>query len=437
MILYWIICAIFAYLAIKDWQKTTLLWFPIQLLFNDAVCIKYTSPAISQVLAVDIFIISIAFFHKAFKKNEKFIFGSILISYIISFILSDINSNLFFTNLLNNIKYYIVNFIFIFLLQKAIQTNDDIILFIKALIFTVVCIISLAISEVILKDNIVLDYVWNNAPQELIEGKMFYSPPHTHYGGELGIRYGGIRAYSFFHIHIFFGSTCVILSFLFFYLSTHLNDKLKKFEKYFVYLGMSCILGVFLSNSKSPLIGLGIMILAFLSYRKFLNLKTILFAIILIIIIGIYFPSYITNIYAIFDDNLAQEAGGSSKLMRIIQFKTAFELFLQKPLLGYGLNPQFTGSIAEKILGMESSIMQVTITRGLIGLFSYLFLYITAYNKIKPFVEKKLLFFLLLSFFSIEVVTGQQNLALFLGVLVFLYKYEKINYINKNNKPYL
>lgn len=66
MILYWIIFLIISFFAIKDWKRTCIIWMPLHLLFNESVCLKYTSPAISFVFAVDFLL----FFFILCKKKK-------------------------------------------------------------------------------------------------------------------------------------------------------------------------------------------------------------------------------------------------------------------------------------------------------------------------------------------------------------------------------
>lgn len=422
MVAYWLIFAVVVYVAIRNWRRAVLLWFPFQLLFNECVCLKYTSPAVTLVLAVDVAILCIAFYRGAFRQREKFIFAGVTAFYALSYAISESLSGLLLVSGLNDIKYFILNFFFVMLLQKSINTKEDVRLLAKLFIVVVFAIVGLAVSEVVLKDNVVLDYVYYNAPQNLIDGKMYYVPPGESLSGELQIRYGGVRAYSFFHIHIFFGSTCILLAYLYYYFSTRNNLLFKKHTQTFVVCVFLSLLGAFLSNSKTPLVGMLPFLVAMIGDKRFFNAKTLMVCFAVVIIIFMYFPSYLTNIMAIFDDSVAQEGGGSSLAMRMIQFENTFMLFLQSPIWGHGMAPTFSANMKDLILGMESSLMQVPVTRGILGLASYFGLYYTAYRRLKGKVSTKLLSCLIVSIVGMEAVTGQQNLALILGVFVVLYK---------------
>ena len=75
MILYWALFALICFFAIKDWRKSVIIWFPLRLLFNECVCLKYSSPAISLTLAVDILFILLYCFNKDKRiQNNNYYF---------------------------------------------------------------------------------------------------------------------------------------------------------------------------------------------------------------------------------------------------------------------------------------------------------------------------------------------------------------------------
>lgn len=121
-------------------------------------------------------------------------------------------SKVFYTIFWNN---FCILFGIIFVFYKAINSTEDIKLFVKTSAIVIVLIVSLGIYEALFKDNIVLDYVFMNAPLESINGKMWYVPPFLTATGEMTHRYGLTRCYSFFEIHISFGCACAILLFKF------------------------------------------------------------------------------------------------------------------------------------------------------------------------------------------------------------------------------
>ena len=180
MTLYWILFGIILLFALRKWEKTVIVWMPFQLLFNECVCLKYTSPAVSFVLAVDFLLLFIYLVKKKeLRLNQKpFFFREVLIAYLISYSLSMIFSIVSIGDVLTGtIKYFIQNFIILYLFQKAITGFDEIRLFIKAIFIVAILIISLGLFEAMVEDNPILDYVFMNAPFDAVEGKMYYIPP--------------------------------------------------------------------------------------------------------------------------------------------------------------------------------------------------------------------------------------------------------------------
>lgn len=435
MIIYWLIFLLYVLFAYRDYRKAILLWFPFQLLFNECVCLKYTSPAVTLVLAVDVVLIFFSIWKGGMNNRNKFLFSGIMLAYVFSFFLSNILSGNFISVLTNTIKYFITNFLYLIALQYAIKSIKDIKIIILGIILVGFAISLLAIYEVIAHDNPILDYVYYNTPSGLIDGKMYYVPPSASYTGDIQIRYGGVRAYSFFHIHIFFGVTCVILLYVLMYFWYNASSVISKYKiPYLISIGL-LILGTFLSNSKTPLLGLFIVTLSFFKLKQIFNYKVILSLACCIIIVYTYFPNYLINLTALIDDKVAQEGGGSSVALRMMQFNSAFELFLKSPLWGYGIaGPEVSSYVKSQILGLESSWLQVPIQRGLIGLLLYIYLYIFIYNKLKIYMNKKQLYGLIGSFLAMETATGVLPFSLFGGVIIVIYKYMQFNKIIQRYK---
>ena len=257
MTLYWLIFFIISFFAFKNWKGTMVLWLPIQLLFNECVCLKYTSPALTLVLAVDI-VLLFAYYrirHKIKLKQDKFFFKEVFIAYLISYLLSMLFSIVPIREVFTNtIKYFITNFLVLFLFQKALISTKEIHLFYKGTFIVTILMVGLGAYETIAGDNPVLDFVYLNAPLDTIDGKMYYIPPFLNYTGELSQRFGMARAFSFFNIHIAFGCACVLYLYYYAYM---FRQKCIPNIKYFLLAGIILLLiGIFLSNSKTPIVGL-------------------------------------------------------------------------------------------------------------------------------------------------------------------------------------
>lgn len=425
MYLYWLIFCAVSYCAFRNWKTTTIVWMPLQLLFNECVCLRYTSPALTLVLAVDFLLLLVYCFQwkKLYFNYRKFFFKNILIAYLASYLLSMIFSIVSIEEVLTGtIKYFIQNFIILYLFQKALTGFDEIKLFIKATFVVAVLIISLGLFEAIVGDNPILDYVFMNAPIDAIEGKMYYIPPFMQMSGELQQRFGMVRAFSFFNIHIAFGCACVLLLFLYAYLYKH---KIILFKKFYLAIGIGLFLtGVFLCNSKTPMVGLLFFTIGILSFRDISRSYVVFFIATVAFVLLIYFPDYLNNIQALFNSNVAEEGGGSNVAMRTRQFEVGLSLFERSPLVGNGI-----GSIAvfmkggnnADLLGAESSWLKILPERGLVGVIVYLYLYFTMYRKLLPYMSKRPLICFLGGILAMETATGFLNMVIYGSIVIVLY----------------
>lgn len=402
-----------------NFKKTVLIWLPAQMLFNAQVAVKYTSPAISLSLAVDLFLLFYYFLFARNKKRkfnkEKFILTKPMILILVSYIMSLLFGVITTTQGINAIiKYFAANFGVVFLAWKVINTDEDIKFLVKVSGIVCLMITLLALSESILKDNLWLDFVYFNSPQdETTAGRMYYDP------NNIELRYGMVRARSFFGIHIAFGFACL----MYFWLMQVQYVNKFKYIKTLNALILSFLLaaGVFMANAKTGYIGLVIILLGLYPIRKILNLKIIIPLIAVVAVILIYFPEYLNNFVSLFDPTVAEEGGGSTVEGREIQYAVAMDMFSNNPLFGNGpgatnVMKQFGNNSA--ILGAESSFMQILPERGILGLISYLYLYGTLFLGFKKYLPIKLLATFLLAIFVMEFATGLLDMAIWGTVLV-------------------
>ena len=433
MLLYWLIFIIICCSAFKNWKKTVIVWLPLQLLFNECICLKYTSPAVSLTLAIDSLLIFLYFFRNKKRLNmNTFFLNKVFYIYILSYILSMVFSIVPFTDVATNtIKYFIQTFGIVMIFYRALNEVEDIKLFIKTTLIVIISIVSLGVYEIIFKDNIILDYVFMNAPLESIKGKMWYIPPFLSSTGELVQRYGLTRCYSFFSIHIDFGCACVLLFFLYLFL---LNYKYKYMNKSHLILFILLLAaGVLFSNSKTPLVGIAFFLLAFYKIKLFFNLKLLLITGIVSIVIYNYAPGYIDNFVAIFDDNVAYEGGGSTTMMRQRQFEIGLNLFSENPLLGNGI-----GSIAvfmkntlnAELYGSESSWLKILIERGILGCIVYIYLYIIMFRKLKKYLKLKETVCFLMGLIAMETATGFMNFSLYVSIIIVICRCIDLKIVN-------
>ncbi len=427
MILAWIILALVAVFAVINFKKTFIIWMPVQLLFNGQVAIRYESPAMSLVLAVDLMLIVFYFFKIGRKKYDEFnnepfllkpIFIFALISYGLSLLLSPIFSLQGITTM---IKYFATGFILLAIFQKMIATEEDISRFVKATFIVAFLIISLGIFESGFKDNPVLDYVYYNSPHnETTIGRMWYKPPSIN--GGLQTRYGMVRASSFFGIHIQFGVACAFMLFFYIVLLQKSWFVVKKTSLFFI--SILLFSGILIANSKTAYAGVLAFAIGLFSFRQLFNWKLIVPITITIGAFLIWFPQYFLNFSALFDNSSDQAEVGSNLAMRTEQYAVAMKMFMMNPLFGNGLGSigilKTSNYMFSDILGAESAWMKILPERGLVGGAIYIITFFYLFNILKTDIPKRLIAGYLLGLLIMETATGLFEMTIYIPYLIVL-----------------
>lgn len=427
MLLYWFIFFCFLFYAKHDWKKAVIIWIPLRLLFNPCVCLKYTSPAVSLELAIATMFVFLYYIKERNKKvynNKKFFFKTAFIAYFISYILSLMFSIVpFVTVISNTVKYFLEGFIILYLFHKALVNKEDIKLLIKTFNIVIILITILGLYESIIGDNPWLNYVFLNAPLDSVKGKMYYVPPFMTSIGELATRYGMVRTYSFFNIHIAYGCACVLMLYFYLYIFKIQKEYIVKYHFFYLLMLLG---GILMCNSKTPMLGLFFFIISIYNFRDIFTFKVLFVLILVLSIILLYFPSYVNNFYGLFDDNLAQEGGGSSVALRTVQFQIGFQMFEQNPLFGNGVGSitqmMSTSSKFEDLLGAESSWLKILPERGIIGAIVYIILYYSIYKKLKAVIPNKTIILFLGGLMAMETATGFMDFPLFGAIIITIYR---------------
>ena len=430
MLFAWIIFSFYFLFALVNYRKSILAWMPMQLLFNNQIALRYDSPGIALVVGIN-FILILLYFIKSSEldcettnnNKEKFVLKPFMYASVLAYGFSMIFSLLFSTKGISAmIKFFVCDLGVLFLFQKALISDKDIRYFIRCCVIVVLLTVSLGLFESIFEDNPWLDYVYVNSPHnEATHGRMFYVPPFI--GDGVSMRYNMVRAYSFYGIHIAFG-TCS-LYFFFLLSAVFLNkwNRIMNMKVLLIFIALSAI-GVFLANSKTAMVGMVIIVFALFKIKELLNFRILLLFIIVLSGVIIMFPEYLNNYISLVDSDVAEEGGGSTMMMRGQQFLVATDMWLQSPIFGNG-----PGSIEimkkasfsyDDILGAESVWLRILPERGLFGAFVYLFMYLVLYKNFKKYIPRYQLGFYLFALLVLDTVSSTSNMCVAWGVLVAL-----------------
>ncbi|MCD7926867.1 MAG: O-antigen ligase family protein [Bacteroides sp.] len=360
---------------------------------------------------------------KGNTNNTPFFFKTSFVFILLSFSATAFYHTLNIPSLIFGLPMnMIADMVFLVMLQKAIKTLRDIRILFNCIAIISVLMVTLGLYESIMHDNPFLDWVYQSVPFGAIKEfrLMYYIPPWLSASGDLDLRYGVVRVYSFFSIHIAFGVTCTVFLYLclFFLMQKEFIDK----RKILISLIILLTLGVFLSNSKAPLLGLVAFYLSFFTIKRLFNGNTVLLLLLLIVVLLYYFPSYLTNIIALYNSKIASDGGGSDMNLRQSQFAMAFILFAQHPIFGNGVDifNNLSESVTNIIKGAESSWMQIGITRGVLGIIAYIYLYDKSFRKLRKCLGKRRTLGLCIGLGLMETATGQLNLVLIGGVMIVI-----------------
>lgn len=434
MFVYLTVFALVSIGAFLNWKKAVLIWFPLQMCFNECVCLRYTPPAVTLNLAVDSMLLFMYYF-KGCKRSDlnqgvyiyNKAFFAIMLSYGFSMIVSIVP---FGTVLTGTIKYFIEGFIILFLLHKALNTTDDIKTIFRGYLIVTIMMTVLAIFEAVYKVNPWLDFVWLNSDINAIKGKMYYIPSFLKIK-DAGLRFGLTRCYSFFNIHIAYGWASIMMFYLF--LFALLKGKIKFLPKNLLIIALiASLTGILLCNSKTPMVGLPFFLLGLVNAKRVFNMKFFSITIIVVICVLNFLPDYLNNFFALFDSNLAEEGGGSTAQMRVRQYEVGWNMFTQSPLLGNGI-----GSIGymmsqsdeyADLLGSESIWLKILPQRGIVGLVTYLYGFFTIYRILVRNMSKKTAFMLLAGILAMATATPLGNFYIWGAVIMIC---NRLAYLNK------
>lgn len=429
MILYLLIFLALTYCAYRNWHRTVIAWMPIQLLINECVCLKYTSPAVSLVLAVDIMLLAFYYLLKPARlnRNGQYVFHGSFKFYLVSYGMSILFSIVPFTQVLTGtIKYFIETFIIVYLFQLAVRSMDDLRYLLKVGVMVMIPIVALGIYESATHDNPWLDYVWMNVPnKELIEGKMYYVPPFMRWSEEGGLRYGAARCFSTFNIHIAMSCGCVFMMLLYLFAYKYKEYFKLNMRMLFLAIGLA-VVGTMLANSKTGMLGLMLFPLAAIDARELFRIRYIILFGVVIAVVAIYMPNQFLSLQALFDEKLAAEGGGSTVELRDRQFEVGLQMFAQNPIFGNGLGAL---SVMSKqgnwsdILGSESSWLKILPERGILGVFAYLYLYMEMLRKLRRFYPDKFVILFLAGLGMMETATGFMSFPLYGMLVVVFYRF--------------
>ena len=189
------------------------------------------------------------------------------------------------------------------------------------------------------------------------------------------------------------------------------------------------IAGIFCANSKTGMVGLAFLLLGFVKTKYLISPKILVPVLLVVIAVIVYMPDYLNNYISLFDEDVAEEGGGSTIALRENQAKVALKLFYMNPAFGNGMGSieimKQVGSNSD-ILGAESVYLRVLPERGVLGIVVYWLGYLIYFNVLKKYVPVKEAFFFLLSLFVMEAAGGLKDVSWYGAIVLAVRRYYQI-----------
>lgn len=429
MAIFIIISLLFTYFALKKSTEAFIVFCGLKMIALPAMCLKYSSPAISLDVFLNFVFISIFYYKglfKNFKRNfKKFPLHWYYVFAILSLLCSSIFSIIPFTSLITSLIFYLISDFLIpimfFILYNRYQNIIYLYLKWSMIIFSITAIYG--IVEFLIGQNIILDYIINNVPEDQLLGKLYL-------GGErLGLR--RINSLYVSPNNIIYGAFIASLANA--YNLSHHGKKLK-YVTIFTFLALFVVI---LANSRTVLISSLIILFPVFVLSK-QSIKYVTISVLILFIAAPFLLQYIANITSVFASSHSSQAiEGSSFDMRLEQLAASYLLFIKSPIFGNGFQSvnyflSDEGGMAYVLRGAESIWFVLLIERGILGLIAYLSMFAIMAKRYKIFKDSIFLFYVI-GYLVSNTMSSMPGFSMsFLYITTFIL--DKILNNNKNVK---
>lgn len=230
-----------------------------------------------------------------------------------------------------------------------------------------------------------------------------------------------------------YGTVCACFLFLIIYIiyytNIHLNLSITIVSLFLLFSG------IVLSASRSPLLGLAVMLLPFALSKKMFEIKNIILFSMLMIIAYYYAGEFIVKMFlSMINENEAMEASGSGFEMRQTQFELTMMVWSQNPIFGHGHVELELIDRTGMLRGAESLWFQLLIRRGIVGFIGYILFYVFIFmDIIKTQNERMFKLAFWIGWIIINSVTSLPGITDFLAlmILTLMYKFEYLGCIKR------
>lgn len=346
----------------------------------------------------------------------KFAFKIVLISIVISTFFSTVG---FSAAITRAIQIIFNQYVFVYILWKIINTKSDVRNVLKGLFVVFVILVCYGFFEKVTGVNPLMEYEMSlNNSDNIIDWS--YSD-----SDRLGM--GRIQSVIIHPIGLGIIMAGLLYLFAVIYFQYRIIWKISLLR--IIAIGFLGVCVIFFTNSRSPIVFMGIAFLPFFNLKKKYSYQ-MLILIITVFIIGFpYIEPYLGNVFSLFTSEKHDKVGGSSITMRLLQFAAGIFLVKDHFIFGLGIKSinQFIGT-GSGILGAESIWLYLLIERGLVGIISH-FVLLWSVFKMGLGNCKKNIYFLTLAWFVLTTITSTPGVgfSFFMTIVIIIVKSELIS----------
>lgn len=420
---YYLIFAFFAVFMIVNYKKALYLWAVVSLAMHIGICIKFTPPNISLLFLVNITFLLYSYRHRIKKNNAPFALHNVLKYTVISTILTAVfllSFSAAYKELITAFNTIVGIFTVLYLLDKEIETSEDIHSICKVLFLFISISIIYGVYTIVTVSNPIIEWEQSFIPESM-SNKLVDSTE----------TYRGVKAQSFF------GGATQFAAFVYMTAIVFLAIKMKNAKRLTSVSIIVLIIAVmicFLSKTRASIFA-ALCATLYLVYKQNATTKMRIFMI-LLLFLPIVFPFFAENISfltSIYDTRAQDDVGGSSMEMRLIQARIVGEIFSSNPLFGLGTTGAFAISNMniDGLYGAESVWFHLLINRGLIGVLVYLYIF---YYTVKSISRERRTYMIMAAIFWLTLHTlSTTGLSEYFYLFVFLLL-KKLDDINLKEK---
>lgn len=403
---------LFVVAVLKDFRKGVILYAPFKFMFSYGIPSHIGKFELDTVFTGILFVV---WLNTTYSKRLSFPLKIAIISAVIGALAFSFNPS--FSILI--LSDYLSPYLYLLMFFSVLKTSKDLQLFIK---------IS-GIYLIILNINALAEWMGYNVIGTALQSVMKYG---TYWANDVVTRGSFIRLHSFVPHSIGYGVENML--FFSFYLMLFIyGDRLIPKRKTVFFMAIS-ILGIFLSGSRSPLLGGILILLPLLLNKKMFSVKNLSFVFFASIVIVIFAGGYISTMYESLTGDANTDIGGASSWeMRLGQLEYSVYFWMQNFWFGHGHTFDIFqgGSEYSKIFGAESVWFPIMMKQGLIGMLAYILVTIDACICARKTTKKVICICLMLGWLIIDSATNLPGLNILFPLYFYSIYYKWDELVNR------